>query len=151
MGDNRSILANDPVNANTDIKKVYPQPRTAGQFSRRDRLSIHEPWRHSLLYRGWFFKYYEYEYTIDDVLPTIVYYVNVTAFDYGYPGMAVPGMEGNPWENARAVYPLPSSEVIAKQGRGCSSTPIRIASTELSRGKTTKPCSGGRSPRNKPG
>ncbi len=30
-------------------------------------------------------RYYEYEYIIEDLLPTVPYYVTVTAFDYGHP------------------------------------------------------------------
>jgi hypothetical protein len=117
MGENRSILANDPVRANTDVKKVYPHaPRPpVNSVGAIDYPSM-SPGDTTYFTEDGFLKYYEYEYTIDNVLPTIVYYVNVTAFDYGYPGMGVLGMEGNAWENARAVYPLPSSEVIAGQG-----------------------------------
>jgi hypothetical protein len=30
-------------------------------------------------------RYYEYEYVIDNLLPTVPYYVSVTAFDFGHP------------------------------------------------------------------
>ena len=39
------------------------------------------------------FKYYEYEFEIHDLLPTVSYYVNVTAFDFGSPETGLEPLE----------------------------------------------------------
>jgi hypothetical protein len=116
MGDNRSILADDPVNANTRIRKTYPYaPRPP--HIHPDSVAIYYPDRDDTIYftPDGYMKYYEYEYTFDGLLATVPYYVNVTAFDFGYPQHSLPGLEGNPAEYPKAVYALPSSEVIADQ------------------------------------
>jgi hypothetical protein len=115
-GANRSILANDPVNANSLIKKVYPDaPKPP--FLNLDSLDICYPDRSDTTYftSEGFLKYYEYEYVFEGLLATVPYYVNVTAFDHGYPGLGLMGLEGDPACLPKAVYPLPSSEVIASQ------------------------------------
>ena len=115
-GPNRSILANDAVNANTGIRKVYPlAPRPP--YSDADSIAVYFPDRNDTTYftPDGFLKYYEYEYVFDDLLPTVPYYVNVTAFDHGYPGLGLNGLEGDPAVMPRAVYALPSSEVIAEK------------------------------------
>ncbi len=62
------------------------------------------------------FKYYEYEYVIDSILPTVPYYVNVTAFDYGSPQSGLPALETSRTIGSVDAYPLPAdSEVTANQ------------------------------------
>ncbi len=107
---NRSILANDPVNANTPIKKVYPEaprPYTLQIDSIPDSLLS------EYLTDEGFFKYYEYEYTIDDLLPTIPYWINVTAFDYGSPRSGLAALETNPTTRPIVTYPLESVEEVS--------------------------------------
>jgi len=119
LGANLSILANDPINANTGIRKLYPHaPKPP--ISMSDSINMQFQNRSDTTYftTEGFLKYYEYEYTIEDLLPTVVYYVNVTAFDQGYPGIGLSGLEGDPSFLAKAVFPLPSSDVIAEQGLG---------------------------------
>jgi len=119
MGYNRSILANDPVHADTEIRKVYPDaPKPP--FVHPDSIAAYYPERDDTTYftEEGFLKYYEYEYVFEDILPTVVYYVNVTAFDHGYPELGLSGLESDPTTLPKAVYPLPSSEVIAEQGLG---------------------------------
>ena len=117
MGDNRSILANDPVNANTGIRKLYPHaPKPAVSAADLNDLQFQDRSDTTYFTAEGFLKYYEYEYTIEGVLPTVVYYVNVTAFDHGYPGIGLSGLEGDPSQFAQAVFPLPSSDVIAEEG-----------------------------------
>lgn len=106
---NRSILANDPVNANTPIKKVFPeapQPPTLVVDSIPDTL------RSLYLTKDGFFKYYEYEYTIEDLLPTVPYWINVTAFDYGSPRSGLSALETNPTVRPVVTYPLESNERV---------------------------------------
>lgn len=116
MGANRSILANDPINANTDIKKVHPDaPRPP--VVHPDSVAVYFPDRDDTTYftREGYLKYFEYEYTFEDILPTIPYYVNVTALDHAHPELGLAGLEGDPAAFPKAVYPLPSSEVIARE------------------------------------
>ena len=115
MGANNSILGNDPVNALTAIKKVYPYA-VKPPHVHPDSVAIYYPDRSDTTYftSEGFLKYYEYEYTFSGILPTMPYWVNVTALDHGHPELGVEGMESNPAYMPKAVYPLPSSEVIAR-------------------------------------
>ncbi len=63
-------------------------------------------------------RYYEYEYVIDNLEPSIPYYVAVTAFDYGSRKVALSSLETAPSNNAVMAYPLPSSESVEEQGMG---------------------------------
>ncbi len=115
VGYNRSFLANDPVTANSKIKKVYPHAPIPPPFH-PDSVSLYYPEQTDTTYftDDGYMKYYEYEYTFEDILPTVSYFVNVTAFDQGYPELGLRGLESDPAFVPKAVYPLPSSEVIAR-------------------------------------
>ncbi len=52
-----------------------------------------------------YLKYFEYEYVLRDLLPSRLYYVSVTAFDYGSPGHGLKALETNPTINAVGAYP----------------------------------------------
>jgi hypothetical protein len=60
------------------------------------------------------FKYYEYEYTIENLLPTVPYYVNVTAFDFGSPQSGLSALETSRSIGAQMVYPLAGPEDVAQ-------------------------------------
>jgi hypothetical protein len=110
---NRSILANDPVNANTPIRKVYPEaprPEILTIDSIPDSL-----WDVYLTEEG-FFKYYEYEYTIEDLLPSVPYWINVTAFDYGSPRSGLASLESSRTLLPAVTYALPSVQDAAESG-----------------------------------
>jgi hypothetical protein len=47
-------------------------------------------------------------------LPTVPYYINVTAFDYGFPELHLPGLETDPALLPKAVHAMPSTELIAR-------------------------------------
>ncbi len=136
-GANRSIMADNPLMANSGIKRVYPDA-PAPPFLNLDSLDVNYPDRSDTTYftPDGFLKYYEYEYVFDGLLATVPYYVNVTAFDHGYPGLGLAGLEGDPSSKARAVYPLPSSEVIAAEGLEVFvyPNPYRIDEDYLDRG-----------------
>ncbi len=51
------------------------------------------------------FKYFEYEYTIEDLLSTVPYYVNVTAFDFGSPKANLTSLESSVTNGAELIYP----------------------------------------------
>jgi hypothetical protein len=59
-----------------------------------------------------FFKYFEYEYTIDDLLPTVRYYVNVTAFDFGSPASGLPSLESERTLKPAITYALESQDSV---------------------------------------
>ncbi len=116
---NRSVLANDPLHATTAIKRVFPDAPKPPHVH-PDSIAIYFPNRDDTLYftPAGYLKYYEYEYTFEDLLPTVPYYVNVTAFDYGFPELGLAGLETDPALLPKAVHALPSSEVIAREGLG---------------------------------
>ncbi|MFH1700093.1 MAG: hypothetical protein ABIE07_05850 [Candidatus Zixiibacteriota bacterium] len=60
---------------------------------------------------GWM-RYYEYEYVIKNLQPSIPYYFSVTAFDYGSLKDDLGALESSPLINAVRDYPLPSSEEV---------------------------------------
>jgi hypothetical protein len=62
-------------------------------------------------------KYYEYEYIIENLLPTVPYFVSVTVFDFGYAGGRgnMPPDETNPLSNLTEVYAQTSSEIVEQQ------------------------------------
>lgn len=61
-------------------------------------------------------KYYEYEYTIDNLLPTIPYYVSVTAFDHGSPKSGLKSLETKPENSFVREFAQPSVDDVAEHG-----------------------------------
>jgi heme/copper-type cytochrome/quinol oxidase subunit 2 len=61
------------------------------------------------------FKYFEYEYVIDNLLPTVPYWVNVTAFDFGSPSSGLPSLESSVTVGAKSAYPLSSADEVAQK------------------------------------
>jgi hypothetical protein len=61
-------------------------------------------------------KYWEYEYTLDNLLPTIRYYVAVTVFDYGAPGAGLDALETNPLNNMIGDFPQIASDSVEAYG-----------------------------------
>ena len=57
-------------------------------------------------------KYYEYEVEINDLLPTVPYYVAVTTFDFGSPISGLPALETIPINNMIAEYPQISVDTV---------------------------------------
>ncbi|MCX6835779.1 MAG: hypothetical protein NTW07_11745, partial [candidate division Zixibacteria bacterium] len=108
-----------PVDANmadlssmTGIHKVYTDARNPGKdstlWTESDITTEHGrklP------------KYYEYEYIIDKLLPTVPYFVAVTVFDFGYAGGRgnLPPDETNPLSNCTEVYAQTSSEIVEQE------------------------------------
>lgn len=60
-------------------------------------------------------KYYEYEYVIRDLLPTVPYYCAVTAFDFGSPAVDLPALETKPINNVIIEYPQPSADNLTPE------------------------------------
>ncbi|UCC45632.1 MAG: hypothetical protein JSU65_06855 [Candidatus Zixiibacteriota bacterium] len=108
---NRSVLANeetDSIVATTEIRKLYPDALIPEQKWIEHRDSIPDSiWSNQVLLDSLLvpellaegdtvFKYYEYEFVVEDLLPTIPYWINVTAFDYGSPQSGLPSLETSP-------------------------------------------------------
>ncbi|MCH7878990.1 MAG: hypothetical protein IH914_06735, partial [candidate division Zixibacteria bacterium] len=102
----------DDLNDTTGIHKIYPDapfPHT---------LDISEAFTEDTWYEdtltgkmifyeageltpdGRHFKFFEYRYVFDNLLPSQRYYVSVTAFDFGSPGSGLPWLETNPSKTA---------------------------------------------------
>ncbi len=100
---NQSDLSN-PV----AIHKIYPDqppPTTLNLDSAR----AHYP---DELTGDGYFKYYEYEFAIKHLLPSQLYYVAVTAFDYGSPGKGLESLESSPTSNMIADYAQNNANVV---------------------------------------
>jgi len=63
-----------------------------------------------------YMRYYEYEYTIDNLRPTQPYYFAVTTFDYGSTAGMIGSLESSPLVNAVREYPLTSSDSVEERG-----------------------------------
>lgn len=81
---------------NTRIKKRFPdQPPPS---------SLSHPQPDELTDDG-YFKYYEYEVLIENLLPTVPYFVAVTAFDFGSPKSGLAPLETDRTNSAIQAYP----------------------------------------------
>ena len=104
---NRSILGNYP-DATTPIMKVYPEQAYPSSLT-PDSADTSE------LTEEGFLKYFEYEYTIENLLPTVPYYINVTSFDYGSPASGLGSLETSKTNLSVNAYPLTSSDEVEAQ------------------------------------
>lgn len=60
-------------------------------------------------------KYYEYEYIIENVLPTVANYISVTSFDFGYSKGNIPAKESSKRENQTVAYAQTSADSVEAQ------------------------------------
>ncbi len=63
-----------------------------------------------------YFKYYEYEYTINNLLPSQLYYISVTAFDYGSPVSGLPSLETAKNQNMISEYAQNINSIVEEEG-----------------------------------
>jgi len=56
-------------------------------------------------------KYFEYEFIIRDLLASVPYYVNVTAFDFGSPQSGLQSLESSVTDGAAMIYPATSNDI----------------------------------------
>jgi hypothetical protein len=61
------------------------------------------------------FKYFEYEYEMRNLLPSRLYYISVTAFDYGSAGLGVGSQETKPTVNMQAAYAINTAAVAEEK------------------------------------
>ncbi len=57
-------------------------------------------------------KFYEYEFVITNVLPTIPYFLSVTSFDFGSPKSGLQSLESSPYNDLVVEYPQVSSDSV---------------------------------------
>jgi hypothetical protein len=95
---------------NTRIRKIYPE---AVKPVILDVDSIPAPDRETYLTEDGYFKYYEYELELVDLLPTVQYYVNVTAFDFGSPQSGLGSLETSVTVGSEVAYPMSGAEEVA--------------------------------------
>jgi hypothetical protein len=91
----------------TKIEKTYPgapKPDDSIQSPEAVPDSLHDLY----LTDDNQFKYYEYQMFVDDLLPTIPYYFNVTAFDFGSPSSGLGSLESSPTVGAKSTYAIGS-------------------------------------------
>lgn len=85
----------------TPIRKTYPNqplpsvPPIAGDYTADNYL-----------------KYYEYQFEINDLLPTVAYYMNVTALDFGSPETGLDPLETSVTLGVIDAYPAGSPEAL---------------------------------------
>ncbi len=90
---------------NTPIQKVYPdQPYPTSLVP--DSAQADELTPEGRL------KYFEYELDIDNLLPTVEWYVNVTAFDFGSPKSGLKSLETPRSSGAEAAYPMSTAQTV---------------------------------------
>ena len=92
-----------------EIRKVYPQITThpGTDPAQWDSSEVTYDYGETLP------KYFEYEFVINNLLPTIPYFVAVTAFDFGSPIAGLPALETDPINNSIYEYPnLPVDSVL---------------------------------------
>ena len=56
--------------------------------------------------------YYEYEFEIENLLPTVPYYVSVTTFDFGSPVAGLPALETDKLNNMIIEYPMETVDSV---------------------------------------
>jgi len=71
----------------------------------------------------WVWPYYEYEYSIDGLLPSRPVYMSVSTFDYGNPATNLAPLESSPLANAVEIYPVYSADVVADSAKKVSVFP----------------------------
>jgi hypothetical protein len=90
----------------TPIRKIYPEQSYPSSL-RPDSVRPDE------LTDDGYFKYFEYEVTLDGLLPTVPYWISVTAFDFGSPLSGLTSLESSPGITNKQAYALSSSSEVA--------------------------------------
>ena len=88
------------------IRKVYPDQPYPSTFV-PDSADVSE------LTDDGYLKYFEYEFTIDNLLPTVPYYVNVTAFDFGSPAAGLSALESSKTLRSQLVYATSNAQSVS--------------------------------------
>ncbi len=142
---NRSVLASDSVAVDnpgvvtSPIRKVYPdapRPDVYEVDSLRILYADDEDSLSLFVTEDGFIRYFEYEFILESLLPTVPYWVNVTAFDYGSPKSGLAALETSPSLLAKVAYPLdsPDPSNVVTDGIFVWPNPYRIDGDYRSRG-----------------
>ncbi|UCC45630.1 MAG: hypothetical protein JSU65_06845 [Candidatus Zixiibacteriota bacterium] len=100
---NRSALGNYPT-ATTGIRKRDINAIRPTEEWIKDTSLVPDSLRDRVLTEDGYFLYYEYEYIIENLLATVPYWINVTAFDYGSPHLGLGSLETSPTVNPAVSY-----------------------------------------------
>ena len=92
----------------TDIRKRYPDQPYPSSLN-PDSVAADE------LTDDGYFKYFEYEYDLSNLTPSLEWYVNVTAFDFGSPKTGLSPLESSPYNDADSAYALPDWETVSQK------------------------------------
>ncbi len=109
---NRQDWNQSDLSDTSRIHKLYPdepRPTTLNVDSAR----IYHP---EQLTADGQFKYYEYGFTIRHLLPSQLYYIAVTAFDYGSPASGLESLESAPPQNMVGEYALSNNSAVQARG-----------------------------------
>lgn len=99
------------------IRKIYPNaPMPDTSFHLNPDL-VPDSLRDVYLTEDGQFKYYEYEFVVENLLESVPYYVNVTAFDFGSPQTGLPPLETSVSVGAVKAYALSSVADVKSQGK----------------------------------
>lgn len=103
---------NSTLSDSTGIHKLFPDepPPTSLVI---DSARLYYP--DELTEDGLFFKYYEYEFILERLLPSQLYYVAVTAFDYGSPKSDLESLETPPSRNYVAEYATNNNNLVEEE------------------------------------
>ncbi|MFH2037561.1 MAG: hypothetical protein ABIJ45_14265 [Candidatus Zixiibacteriota bacterium] len=93
------------------IHKVYPDEPYPVTLNLEEAAAYYP----EILTPDGLFKYFEYEYIIRNLLPSQIYYVSVTAFDYGAPNSGLASLETRPYNNFVAQYAIGSADMVEMQ------------------------------------
>lgn len=91
------------------IRKIYPNQPFPSSTTPDSALA-------SELTEDGYLKYFEYEYTVENLLSTVPYYVTVTAFDYGSPQSGLSSLETSKSINEVSAYASPSAGDVLAEG-----------------------------------
>ena len=117
------------LGSDTDIRKVYPGARDPSTVH-PDSLTPDDYTADSLL------KFYEYELTIPNLLPSVNYFASVTAYDFGSPPSGLQALETSKMADIKTVYPYinPGDEDEADRKVYIYPNPYRIDAGYRSQG-----------------
>jgi hypothetical protein len=87
----------DDHGVSTPIRRVYPDVARPGPL---DTIGAED-----LTPEG-YLKYYEYECILEDLLPTVPYYINITAYDFGSPRVDLPPLETSKMFGIKSCFPF---------------------------------------------
>lgn len=101
---------------NTPITKIYPDEPYPSSI-------IADSAQPSELTEDGYLKYFEYQYEIQNVVPSVQYYVNVTAFDYGSPESGLASLEASKSLNSQTFYAVDNYGTVTGEDKKVATYP----------------------------